>query len=226
MSASRSSNGYKNILKLSKPHLLADQNFQLYKAGNPWIETLSLFKALKVRFNYATWETWPDEYRILEPHRRSELTAELKDEIDFHSMLEYLCFLQLKEVHAFADQTGIFLKGDIPILVSRDSVDVWHAPQFFDLHHGSWRPSLMITPMKDNIGDFLFSIGRRCASMIIASGEKGSIMPANSIAFIASTMSSAFIKIWAVPLHEAPSKGFLFPKIMKNGSRKENIFSR
>ena len=52
---------------------------------------------------------------------------------DFDRFLQYLSFSQMKAVKQKADALGIFLKGDMPILVSPTSADVSAHPSFFHL---------------------------------------------------------------------------------------------
>ncbi len=51
----------------------------------------------------------------------------------FHQYLQHLCFSQLKRVKAYATEKKVFLKGDIPILLSAQSADVLSEPDIFDL---------------------------------------------------------------------------------------------
>ncbi len=50
---------------------------------------------------------------------------------DFSLFLQFHCFAQMERVRAHATQQGFFLKGDIPILLSPDSIDVRTHPSLF-----------------------------------------------------------------------------------------------
>ena len=52
---------------------------------------------------------------------------------DFHYFIQYLCFDQMAKVKEHASSKNIFLKGDIPILLSQYSADVVADPKLFDL---------------------------------------------------------------------------------------------
>lgn len=120
--------------------IATDQEFQLFKDAHPWVETYALFKTLKEKFDHASWESWPTDYQKFDSNKRSQLIEEFKDSIEFYSLLQHLCFMQLKQLRSFADRHGLLLMGDIPILVSRDSVDVWHVPQLFNLRFAAGAP--------------------------------------------------------------------------------------
>jgi 4-alpha-glucanotransferase len=53
--------------------------------------------------------------------------------------------------HALSAQ-GVLLKGDIPILMNRDSVDVWLHPELFDQQHRAGAPPDMFSPEGQNWG--------------------------------------------------------------------------
>jgi len=52
---------------------------------------------------------------------------------DFYCYLQQICFDQMRHVKEYATVRGIHLFGDIPILLSRQSVDVKSNPHLFDL---------------------------------------------------------------------------------------------
>ncbi len=117
-----------------------DPRFHHFKSAYPWVETYALFKILLEECDSLSWEMWPQEYRSLSAADRAALTLRYENEINFHTALQYFCFDQLTEVRKAAELCGIFLLGDIPILMSRNSADVWHAPQFFNLSFAAGAP--------------------------------------------------------------------------------------
>jgi len=54
--------------------------------------------------------------------------------------LQWILFKQFKEVSDYAFKNNILIKGDLPVLVSRDSADVWSHPQFFKLDSAAGAP--------------------------------------------------------------------------------------
>lgn len=55
------------------------------------------------------------------------------DDNDFYRFLQYHCDRQLSDAVDYLHRHGIMLKGDIPIGVNRDSIDVREAPHLFNL---------------------------------------------------------------------------------------------
>ena len=54
--------------------------------------------------------------------------------------VQWQAYKQFKAAKAYASEKGILLKGDLPILVSRDSADVWAHTEFFKLEFAAGAP--------------------------------------------------------------------------------------
>ncbi len=104
-------------------------NYQTFLSENPWLLPFAEFKALKSRFKRAPWREWPEDRE-----------AANDSEIEEHCFIQYLCFQQMGKVRAYAQKKGLFLKGDIPILVSSDSADAWSQPELFDSNFSAGAP--------------------------------------------------------------------------------------
>ena len=59
--------------------------------------------------------------------------SEHRDEIGYVYFVQYHLDRQLREVQQFAHSLGVAIKGDIPIGISRTSVDAWTQPELFNL---------------------------------------------------------------------------------------------
>lgn len=105
-----------------------------------WLEPFALFKALKEKNYWKSWEDWPHLYKTPSQDTYQDLLRENIDVCNFHKMLQFLCFSQFEQVKRVADENNILLKGDIPILISRDSADVWYHRQIFWLHLDAGAP--------------------------------------------------------------------------------------
>ncbi len=116
------------------------QEFLTFIKDNPWTVSYALFKILKVELLEVNWEHWPDHLKNLSPKEEKELEATYSLRITFHQLLQYLLFNQLQTVKKYAGEHKVFLKGDIPILISRDSVDVWHDRSIFNLEFSAGAP--------------------------------------------------------------------------------------
>lgn len=117
----------------NKERILTSQNFCNFVENNPWLEDYALFKILKDLMSKNHWLTWPPEMKTLAPKKKEQYLQNYKEQIQFHQFLQHTCFEQLTCVKRYANENGVYLKGDIPILISPDSVDVWKHTEEFDL---------------------------------------------------------------------------------------------
>ena len=115
------------LFKYFEENFAPSAEYNLFLRENPWIHSYALFKACKDEYGNKYWGDWPKE-------KQSPTTCSANPkEIDFHCFLQYLAFSQLKKAKLHAEKKSIFLKGDIPILVSPDSADVWAKKELFNL---------------------------------------------------------------------------------------------
>jgi 4-alpha-glucanotransferase len=108
--------------KLHFERIAQTDDYQAFLAENRWLTPYAEFKSLKTRYNGMAWKEWP----------AGREPPDL-EEVDLHKFIQYLCHKQLEAVREHAEKKGVFLKGDLPILISPDSADVWHQPSLFDL---------------------------------------------------------------------------------------------
>jgi 4-alpha-glucanotransferase len=101
-------------------------------AENPWVEPYALFKTLHDRLEGAPCKTWPQDLCSPSQQEMKTLIQRYWSNVSFYLVLQYLSFNQLKKVKEYANSKGIFLMGDFPFLVSKESVDIWQYPDFFD----------------------------------------------------------------------------------------------
>lgn len=75
---------------------------------------------------------------------------------DFDLFVQQLAFEQMSRVRAHATARGVLLKGDIPILVSPESIDVQAHPDLFDCSVTAGAPPDLYNPLGQNWGFPLF----------------------------------------------------------------------
>ena len=86
-------------------------------------------------------ESWNEEER--EPlylSAMSKQTGKDSDGLSYYYFVQYLLAKQMKEVHEYARQKHVVLKGDIPIGVDRHGCDVWQYPHYFNLNAQAGAP--------------------------------------------------------------------------------------
>ena len=105
-----------------------------------WLEDYGLFMALKEKNSGRPWSEWSLSLMKRLPEIIRSSHQELQDAVRFHYFLQYQFFRQWKALRRYANQRGIRIIGDVPIYVPLDSVDVWSAPELFQLD-GNCRPT-------------------------------------------------------------------------------------
>jgi 4-alpha-glucanotransferase len=98
-----------------------------------WLDDFALFNTLKSLNKGKAWFDWEEKYRVRDPSAIKILLGEQEDAILFHKWLQWQLYKQFKAAKDYAGKNKVLLKGDLPILVSRESADVWAHPGYFKL---------------------------------------------------------------------------------------------
>jgi len=81
--------------------------------------------SVKNRFGGVAWQEWEDDIRTRQPAALDKYRAELSEEVEFWSFLQYKFFCQWRALREYAHKNGISIIGDIPIYIAMDSADAW-----------------------------------------------------------------------------------------------------
>lgn len=117
----------------------------------PWAMAYAVFMALREEARGAPWWEWRSD-RAWSPEAGPRLFDSLGSRALFHVFAQQAAERQLAAASAAAECLGVRIKGDIPILMSRDSVDVWARPEYFDLDFQAGAPPDMFSPDGQNWG--------------------------------------------------------------------------
>ena len=99
-----------------------------------WLPDYALFMALKRHFGMVAWTEWPDEdIRLRKAASVARYTADLAEDIELFTYIQYLFFAQWQALRSYAHEQGVGIIGDLPIYVAMDSADVWADPNSFQL---------------------------------------------------------------------------------------------
>lgn len=101
-----------------------------------WLKPYALFKTLKEKNQQKAFWDWPEEER----RYRDELYDKHRERAAFYAHTQFKAHVQLKKVKEEASKRGLCVMGDLPILVSPDSVEVWQHPHLFDSSYGAGAP--------------------------------------------------------------------------------------
>lgn len=105
-----------------------------------WLLDFALYKTLKNYYQGKAWYEWPDVYKKRDKHELERFINSHEKEINFHMWVQWQLYEQFRDIKRYAESKQVFIKGDMPILVSRDSADVWARPEFFKLEFAAGAP--------------------------------------------------------------------------------------
>jgi len=118
-----------------------------------WLKPYCLFRFLSTRLHSNIWD-WKD-YPRYDSTTWERVTAEYSDaarETEFYSYVQYILYTQLSQAHEYANSKGVALKGDIPIGVAPNGVDVWCDSEQFNLQVSAGAPPDMFSADGQNWG--------------------------------------------------------------------------
>jgi 4-alpha-glucanotransferase len=109
--------------------LASDAGFAGWIAENPWVRPYAAFRVLERAHGGAAWQTWGGS----DPEAAVRACwSERPEECRFHAWVQREAAAQLAAAALEIERAGVRLKGDLPILMSSQSADVWHERRFFD----------------------------------------------------------------------------------------------
>lgn len=103
---------------------------EFVKANEEWLRPYAAFCVLRDMYGTPEMDKW-GEYAVYSPAKVDALWKEKEQEMLFVYFLQYHLDKQIRQVRDYAHRQGIVLKGDIPIGISRTSVDAWVYPHLF-----------------------------------------------------------------------------------------------
>jgi 4-alpha-glucanotransferase len=136
---------YEGVMKLKTEYLnllyaecgedvLAGDEFKSFSGHNQkWLFPYACYSYLREARHTSDHTQWGD-YRIYDAQKLEDLIrhdAEAGKSFQQACFVQFLLHRQLTEARDYAHRCGVALKGDIPIGVDRNSVDVWIEPELF-----------------------------------------------------------------------------------------------
>jgi 4-alpha-glucanotransferase len=184
-------------LKSNIPRIKKTQAFHDFVSENPWLFTYARFKALKEKNGNNKSANWT----ILD-------TTE--DEISTYLEQQFLCYQQMKQVKDYADLQGVKLIGDIPILISPDSADVWAHPEWFNLNLCAGAPPDQYSQDGQKWGFPLYDWDAMQKTGFSWWRERVKYA-SNFFHYYRIDHIVGFYRIWAIPIDKEAREGFFDP---------------
>lgn len=125
--------------KNERGHL--SDSFNKYCLDNrDWLGDYGLYMAIKEEYRGERWEKWPREYKEYENNSLEIFRDGHGERISFYSYLQWQTEKQFLAAHRYAASKNVLICGDLPILVARDSADVWSRQSLFHLDRSAGAP--------------------------------------------------------------------------------------
>lgn len=115
--------------------LQSEEYLRFYQQEKEWLQPYASFCFLREKYQTADFSRW-EIYCNYDPLKIQPLfsaDSPFYQEVALHLFLQYHLHLQLSEASSYAHQQGVIFKGDIPIGISRNSVEAWVEPDLFHM---------------------------------------------------------------------------------------------
>ena len=113
-----------------------------------WLEPYARFCVNRDKYGTADFSQWPErsedgvmgDERSLSSSNLTPLTSHPSPQEEFWYFVQYNLDQQMRTAHEHARNQRVILKGDIPIGISRDGVEAWVEPRYFNLNGQAGAP--------------------------------------------------------------------------------------
>lgn len=126
----------RRLFKQEGKAVLASEGFKKFFAENAhWLMPYGAFSFFRDQYFTPDFSKWP-EHRVYNKEEIAKLCSPKSksyDAIAFYYYVQYQLHLQLLAASNYARQNGVIFKGDIPIGISRNSVEAWVEPYYFNM---------------------------------------------------------------------------------------------
>ena len=123
--------------------LLASVDFKkFFQENEHWLLPYAAFSHLRDLYGTPDFSQWP-EHQTYDAKAIAAMCApesECYEHIAYYYYIQYNLHIQLLDAGNYARQKGIIFKGDIPIGISRNSVEAWIEPYYFNMNGQAGAP--------------------------------------------------------------------------------------
>ena len=110
---------------------------QFFEQNKEWLVPYAAFCYYRDLYGTAEFSKWPAGATVDNTQKSS---FKGKKQLQFWYFVQYCLDQQMRAAHAYARAHRVILKGDIPIGISRDGVEAWVEPKYFNLNGQAGAP--------------------------------------------------------------------------------------
>lgn len=122
-----------------KAEMTSESFTEFARCNDFWLLPYAAWSVLRDRYNTPDMSQW-GPYAVYNEEAISRFIEENRDDIDFYRFEQYHLDRQMRRARDYGHSRGVALKGDIPIGISRCSVDAWLHPELFNLDSTAGAP--------------------------------------------------------------------------------------
>ena len=111
---------------------------EFFERNKEWLVPYAAFSVNRDKYGTADFSKWGKDATYSADSQQP--TASTKKELDFWYFVQYNLDQQMRSAHEYARAHRVILKGDIPIGISRDGVEAWVEPKYFNLNGQAGAP--------------------------------------------------------------------------------------
>ena len=134
-----------------KDDLLSHDFLEFFDRNLGWLRPYAAFCVLRDMYGTPDFNKW-GEYSVYTPQTLTTLGTERAEEFKFVYYLQYHLDRQLRQARDYAHSKGVAIKGDIPIGISRTSVEAWTNSSLFNLDCSAGAPPDPFSTLGQNWG--------------------------------------------------------------------------
>ena len=134
---------FRLIFKQEGEKVLASGEFgEFFNANKEWLQPYAVFSYLRDAFQTPNFREWPRHsvYNAQDMEKMCRPESVDYPHIALYYYIQFHLHLQLVAATKYAREHGVVLKGDIPIGISRNSVEAWTEPYYFNLNGQAGAP--------------------------------------------------------------------------------------
>jgi 4-alpha-glucanotransferase len=115
---------------------------QFFEQNKDWLVPYAAFCHYRDLYGTSTFQDWPDHHTLPDKEREdmTKPATKIYKEVAFWYFVQFNLDQQMHAAHDYARQKRVVLKGDIPIGISRDGVEAWVEPKYFNLNGQAGAP--------------------------------------------------------------------------------------
>ncbi|MBO7067282.1 MAG: 4-alpha-glucanotransferase [Bacteroidaceae bacterium] len=167
--------------------------------NDDWLIPYGVFCLLRDEYGTCDFNKWP-QYSEYDASEVLAFAKSHQSEVGFYVFVQYLLDRQLSSAIEYAHQQKVVFKGDIPIGISRYSVEAWSEPYYFHMNSQAGAPPDVFSKTGQNWGFPTYNWERMAQD-----GYRWWVRRLQKMAdyFDAYRIDHVlgFFRIWQIPLH-------------------------